>query len=49
MKRAINRLGDRMLSELLPSTTARAEPCWWKYNPRRWCCIIARITYCRLD
>ncbi|MEV0402425.1 hypothetical protein [Actinoallomurus sp. NPDC050550] len=45
MIRVLNRLGDRMLGMVLPSTTARAEACWWD-QWGSYCCIYAGKTYC---
>ncbi|GAA2216077.1 hypothetical protein GCM10009850_115460 [Nonomuraea monospora] len=44
--RALNEMSDRLLSRLLPTTTAEAEPCWWTSTGIR-CCIYAGKTYCR--
>ncbi|MBD2900013.1 hypothetical protein ACQPZ8_21665 [Actinomadura nitritigenes] len=46
MIRAVNRIGDRLLSRMLPKTTARAEACWWTSTGIH-CCIYAGKTYCR--
>jgi hypothetical protein len=43
--RALNEMSDRLLSRLLPTATAEAEPCWWTPTGIR-CCIYAGKTYC---
>jgi hypothetical protein len=48
MFRALNRMGDRLLDRLLPSTTARAEACWWDSVLRMTCCLYAGVKYCHL-
>jgi hypothetical protein len=41
-------MGDRLLDRLLPSTTARAEACWWDSVLRMTCCLYAGVKYCHL-
>ncbi|MBB6349653.1 hypothetical protein ACWGH8_23465 [Nonomuraea muscovyensis] len=46
MIRSLNKIADRMLTRLLPASTAQADVCFWTPTGVR-CCVIAGKTYCR--